>query len=436
MFYDVIVIGAGLAGLMAAEAAQIKGARVLVLARGLGSLPLTSGCIDGLGYLPTSTNNFLPSPLNALDKLREGFPHHPYVKVGREKILSSLAHFQELASLGGIPYCGSFESTLLLPTPLGTFHPTCLAPETMKDGSLNIPGPVLLLGFEGLKDFSPFLAAENLNILRARGAVASSFRAETLSRLDLGGKALNAVNLARAFDVEDFRNQFSRKVKPLLKKGERLGLPAILGFHSSFEDWADLKKKLDSEIFELPLPPPSVPGLRLYNLLRNHLRDKGVRIIIGLSALNPLIDGKKLIGFALGGSKQGPFYKAPAFVLATGKFVGGGLDSDRGKIYETLLDLPVNHPKNRGEWFNPRILAATGQPFNRFGVEVDQNLQPVDHQGQVIYSNLFAAGGIIAQADSMSEKSGGGVAIATGYVAGTLAASVIDQKTINHSGAE
>jgi hypothetical protein len=36
----------------------------------------------------------------------------------------------------------------------------------------------------------------------------------------------------------------------------------------------------------------------------------------------------------------------------------------------------------------------------------------------------------------MSEKSGGGVAIATGYVAGTLAASFINQKTINHSAAE
>ena len=436
MFYDVIVIGAGLAGLMAAEAAQTKGARVLILARGMGSLPLTSGCIDGLGYFPTASQTFLPSPLNALPQLRENLPHHPYVKVGQEKILSSLAHFQELARLGGMPYSGGFEATFLLPTPLGTFHPTCLIPETMKKGSLSIPGPVLLLGFEGLKDFSPFLAAENLNILHEQGKIVSSFKAKTLGRLDLGGKAMNAVNLARAFDEEDFRSQFARQVKPLLKTGERLGLPAVLGFHSSFEDWADLREKLDSEIFEVPLPPPSVPGLRLYNLLRNHLRDKGVRIVIGLSALNPLIDGKKLIGFSLGGSKKGPFYKASAFVLATGKFVGGGLDSDRGKICETLLDLPVNSPKNRGEWFNPHLLAAAGQPFNRFGVEVDENLHPVDHRGQIVYSNLFAAGGIIAHADSMSEKSGGGVAIATGYVAGNLAASFIDQKIINHSGAE
>jgi len=55
MFYDVIVIGAGLAGLMAAEAAQRRGARVLVLARGMGSLPLTTGCLDALGYFPPAS---------------------------------------------------------------------------------------------------------------------------------------------------------------------------------------------------------------------------------------------------------------------------------------------------------------------------------------------------------------------------------------------
>jgi glycerol-3-phosphate dehydrogenase subunit B len=41
----------------------------------------------------------------------------------------------------------------------------------------------------------------------------------------------------------------------------------------------------------------------------------------------------------------------------------------------------------------------------------------------VIYQNLYAAGGILAHGDSMAEKSGGGVAIATGYAAGQLAAA-------------
>jgi glycerol-3-phosphate dehydrogenase subunit B len=67
-------------------------------------------------------------------------------------------------------------------------------------------------------------------------------------------------------------------------------------------------------------------------------------------------------------------------------------------------------------------LNPAGQPFNAFGIDVDQRLQPVDFQGEVVYSNLFAAGGIIAHGDSMNEKSGGGIAVSTGYWAGKYAA--------------
>ncbi|MFH1756810.1 MAG: anaerobic glycerol-3-phosphate dehydrogenase subunit GlpB [Pseudomonadota bacterium] len=422
MFYDVIVIGAGLAGLMAAEAAQSQGARVLILARGMGSLPLTTGCIDGLGYFPRTANVSLSSPLSALPQLKEDHPHHPYAIVGQEKIMYAMARFQELCRVIGLPYAGTFNSTLLLPTPLGTYRPTCLVPETMNQGNLSIPGPVLLLGFRGFKDFSPFLAAENLNILHSQGKIASSFRAEVLEKLDLGGKAMNGLNLARAFDGEDFRNAFVKNVQPILKSGERLGLPAVLGFHSPAEVLADLKKKLQADVFEIPMPPPSVPGIRLFRKLQMYLQEKGVRIILGLSTVDPRQESKRLLGFTLGFSKKSPIYQAAAIVLATGKFAGGGLDSDRGRIFETLLGLPIKYPQNRREWFRPRLLAAEGQPFNCFGVEVNENLQPVDPEGRVIYSNLFAAGAIIAHGDSMSEKSGGGIAISTGYLAGKLAA--------------
>ena len=422
MFYDVIVIGAGLAGLMAAEAAQERGARVLILAKGMGSLPLTSGCIDGLGYFPSSSPVPVSSPLGALSRLKEFHPQHPYSKLGREKILSALKQFQDLTGSGAIPYAGRFDSNILIPTALGTFHPTCLVPETMKNGNLSLPGRILFLGFEGLKDFSVYLAAENLNLLQARGKIAPSFRAETLSRLDLGKKALNSLNLAGALDEEDFRDRLARQIHPLLKPGEKLGLPAVLGFRSSHQAWADLQKKLGTEIFEIPLSPPSIPGLRLYNLLRAHLQGKGVRTIIGLSVLKPITDAGEMKGMELGESRKSPVYRASAYVLATGKFVGGGLDAKPNRVFETLLDLPVQYPQNRKEWFNPQFLTPAGQPFNSFGVEVNENLQPVDSTGKVIYQNLFAAGGILAHADSMAEKSGGGVAISTGYTAGESAA--------------
>jgi glycerol-3-phosphate dehydrogenase subunit B len=423
MFYDVIVIGAGLAGLMAAEAAQEKGSRVLILAKGMGSLPLTSGCVDGLGYFPESSAAPVSSPLETLGELNRVNPAHPYSRLGKESILSALARFQDLTLSNGLPYAGGFDATVLIPTALGTYHPTCLVPETMKNGVLSLPGRVLLLGFEGLKDFSVCLASENLNLWRARGKIAPSFRAETLTRVKLEGKALNSLNLARAFDGEEFRERVARQVQPLLKSGEKLGLPAVLGYSSSQSAWADLQKRLGTDIFEVPLPPPSIPGLRLYNLMRARLQEKGVRVIIGLSALKPILEKGEIQGIALGEARKSPVYRASAYVLATGKFVGGGLDAQRNRIFETLFDLPVEYPQNRKEWFTTQLLTSIGQPFNSFGVEVNENLQPTDSGGKVIYQNLHAAGGILSHADSMAEKSGGGVAIATGYVAGQFAAA-------------
>jgi len=421
---------------MAAEAAQSQGARVLILARGMGSLPLTSGCIDGLGYFPGDSMVPLSSPLSALAQLCSNHPQHPYAKVGSERILSALAHFQDICRSMGMPYTGNFASNFLLPTSVGTFHPTCLIPETVKGGDLSISGSVFLLGLEGFRDFSPYFAAENLNILYCRGKIASSFRAGVLGRPDLAGKAINSLTLAKAFDEECFREKFARQARPFLHPGDKLGVPAVLGFHSSLEAWTDLEEKMGTQVFEVPTPPPSVPGIRLYNLLKIHLQGRGVRQVVGPRLLKPNVQFRRLEGFSLGDSKGSPVYKASAFVLATGKFVGGGLDSERGRIYETLLGLPVRYPLDRKRWFNPRLLAARGQPFNEFGVEVDENLQPVDLRGQVVHSNLFAAGGIIAHADSMSEKSGGGIAISTGSLAGSLAAIFASSNKLTAEDAE
>jgi glycerol-3-phosphate dehydrogenase subunit B len=422
MNYDVIIIGAGLSGLMAADAAQSAGARVLLLARGMGSLPLTSGCVDALGYLPGSSERPGVSPMALIEQLRTDHPLHPYVKIGGERIHSAFSRFQELCRAGGLDYCGDLSSIVLLPTALGTFHPTCLVPETMKGGDLSAPGPVLILGFQGLRDFFPSFAAENLNRLHARGDTPGPFRAGILEGIGISGLAVNALNLARAFDEREFRDAFAARAKPLLQEGDRLGLPAVLGFHSAKEAWQDLEHKMNAHVFEIPMPPPSVPGIRLYNVLKDHLRERGVRIVIGFSGMTPLSEPGRILGFSLGNSRTSPTYRANSFVLATGKFFGGGMDSDRERVYETLLGLPVRHPPSRKEWFNTRLLTPKGQPFNSFGVEVDNELRPIDFSGKVIFHNLFAAGGILAHADSMAEKSGGGVAISTGHWAGKLAA--------------
>jgi glycerol-3-phosphate dehydrogenase subunit B len=361
--------------------------------------------------------------LGALSELSDAQSEHPYARLGRERILTAMAHFQELTSRGGIPYAGSFHANVLIPTTLGTFRPTCLVPETMEKGNLSRPGQVLLLGFAGFKDFSPKMAADNLNLLQSEGKIAPSFRAGNPVRLDANGKALNSLGLADAFDEAGSRRKLIEQLKRSLKREERLGIPAVLGLRFAHEVWIAMERSLGVEIFEIPTPPPSVPGLRLYQLIRSRLQQKGARILIGVSPIKFFSEFGRIKRIALGDREKGPIYTASAFILATGKFFGGGMDSVRGRVFEPLLDLPVKFPHQRRDWFRSSLLVPEGQPFNSFGVEVNHDLQPVDVRGKVVYSNLFAAGGILAHGDSMAEKSGGGVAISTGYWAGRFAAN-------------
>ena len=69
-------------------------------------------------------------------------------------------------------------------------------------------------------------------------------------------------------------------------------------------------------------------------------------------------------------------------------------------------------PKDRGEWFRTRFLDPAGHPIFTTGAMVNRQFQPVDANGSTIYTNLWAAGGILARADPIRERSLEGLAIA------------------------
>ena len=62
--YDVLVIGGGMAGLVAGISAAESGASVLVVRKGEGATTMSSGAIDIAGYMVGGTAHFLsPLPL-------------------------------------------------------------------------------------------------------------------------------------------------------------------------------------------------------------------------------------------------------------------------------------------------------------------------------------------------------------------------------------
>ena len=74
---DVVVIGAGLAGLAAAIKAADAGLSVTLVTKGVGGIQLGTGTVDILGYRPEPVEK----PLEALEGHVASRPTHPYSHV-------------------------------------------------------------------------------------------------------------------------------------------------------------------------------------------------------------------------------------------------------------------------------------------------------------------------------------------------------------------
>jgi len=57
-------------------------------------------------------------------------------------------------------------------------------------------------------------------------------------------------------------------------------------------------------------------------------------------------------------------------ILATGRFLSGGLQADRGGVREALLDIPVSQPGSRSDWFRPHYFDPRGHLINRSGIVI------------------------------------------------------------------
>ncbi len=408
---DLIVIGAGLSGMLAAHTAARAGARVAIVSKGLGALHWSAGTIDALGYFPDEKTP-VSSPLAALPMLA---PNHPYT------LCDAPAAWREFAALThacGLPYAGAnADANLWLPSPAGAARPTWLAPRAQLAGDLARAEPMLIVGVRGMRDFFPELIAENLR-KQNHAARAAFVPLEVITaRHDS-----NSVQLAHALDDPARQLKLARELKKIVQRGERIGLPAILGLDNHPNAFQTLEAETGAAIFEIPTLPPSVPGIRLNDALRRELHRLGVRVDVNMDVRGFHADGARIAFVESETSGQPLKHRAEKFLLATGGILGGGIQSDpTGKTWEAVFDLPLTIAPNRGDWFRARFFDPAGHPIFRGGVAVNRVFQPVNAHGAPVYANLWAAGGVLAHADPILERSLEGVAIATGVAAGKFA---------------
>ncbi|WP_420643042.1 glycerol-3-phosphate dehydrogenase subunit GlpB [Candidatus Leptofilum sp.] len=415
---DILVVGAGLAGLTAVWQLAAQQKKVRLVSKGWGVTHWHSGCIDVLGYYPVDEPEPVESPGVTLAKLIADQPQHPYALVGVTGVEAALTAFQTLCAEAGYPLHGSLDKNWLLPSAVGTFRPTCLAPETMIAGDLRRDDPMLIVGIQQLVDFYPNIIAENLT---KQGQEATELMLD-LPRL--AERNFNTpVSIGTMMTHADFRADLARRIKAQLGNAKRVGLPAILGREPSLAIKNDLEAQIGVPVFEIPGLPPSLPGMRLHAILMQAIERAGGRVYHGLEGVGIESEAGRVTAVFTESAARNKPHRFQCYVVATGGILGGGIVTRQdGSAKEVVFDLPVTLPESRLDWFRQDFMDPKGHPVYRAGLTVNDKFQPLNGGSQPVFENLFAVGTTLSHSEVIRERSFEGVALATGFAVGNLLA--------------
>ncbi|MBT8368595.1 MAG: glycerol-3-phosphate dehydrogenase subunit GlpB [Deltaproteobacteria bacterium] len=408
---DICIIGAGLAGLAATLFAANRGLACVEVGQ-TGEINFATGFLDLMGVYPPRENKIWTDPWAGIDALVRDIPEHPYARLPKKDIQTAFKEILTFLKEAGLPYNRRMNQNTGVLTSLGTLKPTYCVPHTMWHGveALEKKPAGLLIDIRSLKGFSA------RQIAAALQSEWPDLRTARISFPDTDH--LNEVfteHMASALILSQNREKFARTVRPHIKDAQIVGLPAILGLYRTEEVVSDLQKMIGVPLFEIPTIPPSVAGLRLKEAFERGLRSKGVQYLSQKRVLEVRHQADEYFEVGIGRTTVEQTVQSRGVILASGRFIGGGLHADRKHIKETIFDLPVYQPGNRTEWHHRDFLDPRGHLVNRTGVEIDDSFRPLNNSHQPAFQTLFAAGSILAHNDWKRMKCGAGVAIASAF---------------------
>lgn len=414
---DILVVGAGVSGLMAAITAAKSGAKVSVVSDGAGVLAIGGGAIDFLGYV--DGKEIEGNPYDYIDKLDVT---HPYQIVGKDTIKSAFNEVISISKECGYEICTSDSGhNIQGVTILGTTKPTYISSKSFDASVLLGAKKVLILGMEYLKDSQPDIMAKNLsNNPRYKGI---DFSVEVVkSPFGKTHRVLNVLDIARYVDSQEGQDWLCNTLQNVGKGYDVIIAPTIFGV----ETYSAVYKRICDmgiKAIETIAVPPGVGGLRLRDALYQKAVSLGVRFISNCKIVRATVEGKlckALIGTHgnIGGAQESTF-EAKKFIIATGGIIGGGIFSNFDRVEESIFKIKIDAPSVIEDWSDKDFFGT--HKFATFGLLVSKDMKAVDGSNQAIYDNVFFAGNTLGHYDFPTEKSGYGVAISSGYAAGKSA---------------
>ncbi|MCP4996361.1 MAG: anaerobic glycerol-3-phosphate dehydrogenase subunit B [Gammaproteobacteria bacterium] len=403
------VIGSGLAGFAASIFALDRNIPCTQIGN-TGAIAYTTGYLDLFG---SHQHQLLNSPWEGLDRLRESEPDHPLSRITKKEIQTAFSQFVQTITEMGISYTPAGDHNLYALSPAGTVKPTLSVPRTMLPGvdAKKNNTKTLIIDFAGLQGFSAKEFVANFSNTWPQ------LSASTLTFPGMeGGSQIFTEVMARALEVPAHREQFAKRIKAVVDDAELVGMPAIMGIHKPDHVHAELERLVGLPLFEIPTIPPSVPGIRLREMFEQAFPARGLTLVPQQKVERLELNNKNATLY-LHDNFGKVVIEAETVILATGRFLSGGLQAGRHSVRENLLDIPVIQPEHREDWYQAHYFDPRGHPINRSGIEVDDSFRPLNSHGKPISKHLFAAGILLAHQDWVRQRCGAGIAIASAYKA-------------------
>ena len=411
---DIVVVGSGLAGMSAALTAAQSGKSVTLLTHGAGTLAISSGCIDVLGYV---NGKRVADPFEAMEELPA---EHPYSLIGgAETVREATSWLTHICKKGDIDMArAAEEGNHELITVMGTLKPSYLCPDSFNPDCLKEVHRAAVVTVEGMKDVHPGLIIEQLH--RYEAFTGKEFMEAVLPcPIEHVHRNITPLDIARHVETPEGMKWLEESLAPFAKLYPVLLLPPICGMKHSQQIWNRLCAALKVKIVEMVSIPPGVAGLRMREAFKKALNAAGVYVVESAEVVRAEVEEgvcKALYSVTAFGECG---WEADNFIIATGGLLSGGISTAPGKAWESIFGLSLDAPANTEDWSSPDIFGSSF--FASMGVKVNSDMKPLDADGNVLLGNVRFAGRVLGGYDFAAEKSGHGVALATGRYAGMLA---------------
>jgi glycerol-3-phosphate dehydrogenase subunit B len=403
-YCDVLIIGSGLSGMAATFFALDNGLKTIQMGCGC-PLQFYSGFFDLMSTYPIQENKTWENPWDAIEKLSQDNPNHPYAFLTKDQICQAAGSWMKFLEMHKIHYHYIPDKNIPAITSIGTQKLTHAVPKSVWNGihAMMQHQEALLVDIDGLKGFSARQIKETLQ---------DTWPELETARIAFPGTSGEVFtnHMANALESTSVQEQLVDLLFPLTRHVKCVGFPAMLGAFYHEDVCNNLEDLFGRTVFEIPTLPLSMQGIRLRDALTHGLKQKGAKMFQkSVTQIEP--DGK--YGFIVQAENMKIFAKN--IILASGRFMSKGLIASRTVITEPLFNLSVYQPESRRGWHQKNFFDSAGHGIHEAGIQVDKTFRPVDDNKKIVYDQLYAVGAILAHNDWIRYKCGSGVAVASAF---------------------